>query len=136
MKTHHLFISHSWAYGDQYDRLIALLAGRSYFDFSDYSVPKDDPIHDARSAAKLREAIRAQMAPCGVVVVLAGVYASYSKWIDIELDLAKNGFRTTKPILAIRPWGNVRVSATVSAQADRIVGWNTESIVSAIRDLA
>lgn len=135
MKTHHLFISHSWSYGDQYDRLISLLRQRSYFAFNDYSVPKDDPIHNARSAAALRKAIRTQMASCDVVIVLAGVYASYSKWIDIEMDLAKSGFQTAKPILAIRPRGQSRVSAAVSSQADRIVNWNTGSIVSAIREL-
>ena len=69
-----------------------------------------------------------------VVIILAGVYATYSKWIDIEIDLAKAGFSNPKPIIAIRPRGNERISERVRRAADRIVGWNTESIVSAIRD--
>ena len=136
MGTHHLFISHSWSYSDSYDRLINLLNNRNYFRFNDCSVPRDDPIHNAGTDAKLRQAIRNQMAHGSVVLILAGVYATYSKWINIEIDLAKDGFDRSKPIVAIEPWGSERTSARVKQAADRIVKWNTESIVSAIRELA
>ena len=135
MNTYNLFISHSWRYSDAYDRLVDLLKARPYFTFHNYSVPQDDPIQDANSNAALRREILNQMRPCHVVVILAGVYATYSKWINIEIDLAKEGFTNAKPIIAIRPWGVKRISTTVSAAADRIVGWNTESIVRAIREL-
>ena len=42
--TYNLFISHSWAYGDAYDKLIKLLDIRDYFTSKDFSVPKHDPI--------------------------------------------------------------------------------------------
>ena len=136
MKTHHLFISHSWSYSDAYDGLISLLRDRSYFNFSDYSVPRDDPIHGAGSDSELRAAIQRKMAPCGAVLILAGVYATYSKWINIEIDLAKHAFAYPKPIIAIRPWASKRVSTVVTEAATRIVGWNTESVVGAIKELA
>ena len=135
MRTFNLFISHSWAYSDAYNRLIGLLDRRSYFSFRDYSVPKGDPIHDAGADAQLRQAIRNHMSPSSVVIILAGVYASYSKWINIEIDLAQNGFVYSKPILAVRPRGNVRIFSVVSRAADEIVSWNTESVVAAIRRL-
>ncbi len=135
MNTYNLFISHSWSYADHYDRIVSLLRGRGYFAFNDYSVPPDDPIHNVGRDAQLRQAIRNHMTPCHVVLILAGVYATYSKWIHIEIDLAKNGFAFAKPVVAIRPWGNERISVPVSQAADRIVGWNTESVVGAIRDL-
>ena len=136
MKTHNLFISHSWSYSDQYSQLVALLRKRKYFRFRDYSVPQNDPIHNARTDAKLRSAIKGQMKPASVVVILAGVYATYSKWIDIEIDLAQAGFSDAKPILAIEPWGQQRTSQRVKEAADSIVKWNTKSIVSSIRDLS
>ena len=136
MRTHHLFISHSWNYSDAYDRLVELLRNRSYFRFKNYSVPRNDPIHDAGTDAQLLEAIRRQMALCGVVLILAGVYATYSKWIDKEIRLATGGFDPPKPIVAIRPWGSMRTSVSVTQAADRIVGWNTESVVGAIRELS
>ena len=135
MNTYNLFISHSWKHSDAYDRLVDLLRARSYFAFQNYSVPTDDPIHDAGNDTELRREILNQMRPCHVVLILAGVYATYSKWINIEIDLAQGGFTSSKPIVAIRPWGAERISTPVSAAADKIVGWNTESIVSAIREL-
>ena len=135
MKTYNLLISHSWRYAGQYDRLYGLLRARRYFAFRDYSVPQDDPIHDAATDAQLRRAIRDQMTPCHVVLILAGVYASYSKWINIEIDLAQKGFQRPKPIIAIRPRGNMLISRRVREAADEIANWSTESIVRAIRRL-
>lgn len=136
MRTHNLFISHSWTYGSQYKKLVDLLEKRPYFRFKNFSVPRDDPIHDAECVAELRNAIKSKMRPTGVVLILAGVYATYSKWIDEEVDLAKDGFIVPKPIVAIRPWANKRISTRVKSAADRVVGWNTESVVKAIRELA
>ena len=136
MRTYHLFVSHSWRYGDTYDRLKELLRDAPYFDFRDYSVSEDNPVHDADNDAELREAIKEQMSHASVVLVMAGVYATYSKWINIEIDLAESGFYTRKPIIAIRPWASKRISRRVQEAADKIVGWNTNSIVSAIKELA
>ena len=131
-KQHHLFISHSWAYGENYDRLIKKLKERPYFKFSDYSVPKDDPIHTSGTDKELEEAIKNKMKPCGVIIILAGVYATYSKWINKEIKIAQD---YGKSILAIEPWASEKTSKVVKDAADRIVKWNTESIISAIREL-
>ena len=134
MKTYHLFISHSWTYTDEYKNLINLLEQAKKFNYYDYSIPKNDPVH-AGTDKKLSKAIQNQMQLCSIVIVLAGVYASYSKWIDKEIKIAKNGFLNPKPILAIEPWGSERTSLVVKNNADRTVKWNTESVVSAIREL-
>ena len=112
------------------------MSNRAYFSYRNYSVPRDDPIHRVGTDAKLRRAIRDKMAPCSAVIIWAGVYATYSKWINIEIDLAERGFYYRKPIVAVKPWGNMRTSVRVKNAADVIVGWNTNSIVSAIRELA
>ncbi len=135
MKTHNLFISHSWSYSASYNRLNNLLDSRRYFSYRNYSVPRDDPIHNAGTNEQLREAIRTQMRPCGVILILAGVYATYSKWINEEIKLAQSGFQFEKPIIAIKPRGSKRTSVAVKEAARSIVGWNTDSIVAAIRKL-
>ena len=84
MRTFNLFVSHSWRHSDAYERLVSLLRRKPYFDFRDYSIPEDDPIHDARNDTQLRAAIRRQMQPCSAVLILAGVYATYSKWINLN----------------------------------------------------
>ncbi|MGR3754956.1 TIR domain-containing protein [Edwardsiella anguillarum] len=133
MNTYNLFVSHSWRYTDSYDNLLGILRGRGYFGFRNYSVPRADPIIGANSSAALYAAIQNQMRPSHVVLILAGVYASYSTWIDAEIMIAKDW---GKPIIAIEPWGSERTSKVVKDAANRIVKWNADSIVKAIRELA
>lgn len=133
---YNLFISHSWAYSDTYECLINLLKAAPYFSFRNYSVPQNDPIHNAPNTQLLRAAIREQMSHASCVLVLGGVYATYSKWINIEIDLAQNGFVYPKPIIAIKPWTAKELSSVVRNAANTVVGWNAHSIVSAIRTYA
>ena len=133
--TYNLFISHSWAYSDAYEKLIKLLDNRGYFPYKDFSVPKNDPIHTNGTDKQLYDAIYNKIYSCHVVLIMAGVYSSYSKWIDKEIKIAKNDFSVPKPIIAIEPWGSEKTSQIVKSNADLIVGWNTESVVSAIRQL-
>jgi hypothetical protein len=135
-KVYNIFLSHSWSYPNAYDGLISLLNNASYFSFKDYSVPKDDPIHNADNEQELYNAIKKQISPCHIILIMAGVYSTYSKWINIEINIAKKGFQSPKPILGIKPWGNTNVSQVVSDNCDDLVGWNTNSIVSAIRKLS
>ena len=132
-KNRNLFISHSWAYGDAYDKLVEMLDSAPRFQYSNYSVPKDDPVHNAPTKQALYDAIKAKVRFCDVVVIMAGVYSTYSEWINKEIRISKTDF--SKPVLAIKPWANKRVSTIVTDNADKIVGWNTDTIVSAIREL-
>lgn len=127
---YHLFISHSWTYSDTYEGLLSLLDSNAYFTYRNYSVPKDDPVHNAKSDAQLKAAIRNQMQHASCVLILAGVYSTYSRWINIEIDLANEMGKT---IIAIEPWGAERTSTVVKKNADKIVKWNSASIISAIR---
>jgi len=132
-KTYNLFISHSWTYSDAYEKLCALLNKADNFSYKNYSVPKDDPIHDAPNQTALYNAIKDQMQPCHIVLIMAGVYSTYSKWINKEIKIAQEEFDTPKPIIGIKPWGQTNVSSVVSDAAIEMVGWNTDSIVEAIR---
>ncbi len=131
MRTCNLFISHSWKYQYQYDNLIALLNKRGYFSYKNLSAPRDDPIHTNGTKKQLRAKIKEKIRNCHVFLVLAGVYCTYSDWIDIEIDIAENTWK--KPIIAIAPWGSIYTSQHAKDCADEIVGWNTNSIVQAIR---
>ena len=103
MTTYNLFISHSWAYGDAYDKLVNMLNAKPYFSYKNYSVPKDDPIHRTSSDWQLKNAIRDKIRPTSCVLILAGVYSTYSKWINIEIELAQE---MGKRIIAIEPWAS------------------------------
>ena len=84
--VYNLFISHSWAYGDAYEKLVNMIDDRPYFSWKNYSVPQDDPIHDAPNQQLLYEAIKRQISHSHVVIILAGVYSTYSKWINKEIQ--------------------------------------------------
>jgi len=130
-KTYRLFISHSWKYSDAYDKMIHFLdaQGISYYD---HSVPKDDPIHTNGSDKQLKEAINAKIKGCSGVIILAGVYATYSKWINKEIEISGS---YDKKIIAVQPWGAEKTSVVVKNAATRIVGWNGKSLADAIREL-
>ncbi|MCW3791479.1 TIR domain-containing protein [Paenibacillus sp. LS1] len=129
---YNIFISHSWTYGDAYTRLITML-DRSGLPYKDYSVPKDDPIHNALNDQQLYAAIKNQVKYCNVVLMMCGVYATYSKWMNHEIIICKKDFN--KPLIAIEPWGSERTSLEVKKNADKVVGWNSLSIANAIREL-
>lgn len=130
LKNYHVFISHSWKYPIPYETVVQWLNSASNFTWSDYSVPFYDPL-DAETERKLKKEIKEQIQACSCVVVLSGMYVSYSKWINYEIDTA---LEMSKPIIGVRPWGQERTPAKVSDNADIMVGWNSASVVEAIRN--
>ena len=135
-KEYHLFISHSWSYGDAYDRLEEMLKEHPYFRYKDHSVPKHDPIHNAPTSHALYIAIKNQIAGCNIIIIMAGKYATFSEWINKEIKISKTEFSFPKPILAVKPWGATQISSVVRKNADLEVGWNSNAIVNGIRQIA
>ena len=129
LKTYLLFISHAWTYDADYYRLVNLLDNAGNFNWRNYSVPQHDPV-DANNTTKLATALQNQMRPTQAVLIISGMYAAYRTWIQYEIELA---VAWQKPIIGIRPWGSERIPSAVSSVATEMVGWNTSSIVAAIR---
>jgi len=132
---YNLFISHSWSHSNAYESLCNLLNKASYFSYKNYSVPKDDPLRissktDILYKIQLKRKLTEQIKYTSVVLILAGVYSTYSEAINMEIEIAKE---LNKPIIAIEPWASEKTSTVVKTNANMIVRWNTDSIVSAIR---
>lgn len=140
MKDIDIFISHSWTCGNpcdsQRDLLVNLLNKSPYFKWRDRSVLPGDPVHAHGTDKELWSEIKLQMLQSSLVIVLAGVYASYNKWVGKEIGIAKRSFSTARPILAVEPWDSGITSQLVKSNADRIVKWDPEIMLRAIRDLA
>ncbi len=132
-RSRSLFISHSWTHGTAYAELVVLLDAARHFRYQTYMVPTNDLVHTAPNAEALSIAIKKHMLFCNVVLLMARKDATYNNWILREIRVAKKDYR--KPIVAIRYWRHEKVSPVVSLAADRLVGWSTESIVTAIRKL-
>ena len=131
-----IFISHAWKYGEDYDRLVSMLDHSPWFSFYNYSAPQEKPLALSSSNAtdaEIEQAITAKIKNAQVVLVIGGMYELYHKWMKYEVDEA---MRMGKPIIAIMPWGQSYMPVELQAKATQIVGWNSTSIVKAIRDLA
>ncbi len=75
-----------------------------------------------------------QINPSQIVVILGGMYAAYSGWIEYEINEAK---RLEKPIIGVRPWGQERMPRIVQeASWCDPVGWNSASVIKAVRLLS
>jgi hypothetical protein len=131
LHNHKLFISHAWDYSDRYQRAVKFLNDAPNFSWSNFSVPKDDAF-EGMNAVQLTEQMKNQIRPSQCVVIVSGMYLNHSDWIKFEMDFAKE---IGKPILGIQPWGSQRTPQSIIDCADEIVGWNSTSIVAAIRRL-
>ena len=129
LRRYRIFISHAWSRTEEYDRLVSLLNNAPRFHWENYSVPEHDPL-PTRTKKELAQALYNQIKPSNIFIVLAGMYVPYREWIQAEIDLAK---KLKKPIIGIKPWGSQITPRAVQDAADEIIGWNTASIVSAIR---
>ena len=49
---------------------------------------------------------------------------------NVEADLA---LALNKPLIGIKPWGQQRIPQDIALACTEIVGWNTDSIIDAIR---
>jgi hypothetical protein len=133
LKTYDLFISHAWRYNGDYNRLEEMLREANLFKWRNYSVPEHDPVIDVGSNAgkkKLTALLDKQIKPVNSVLILGGMYAAYSDWIQDEIRLAQ---AYNKPIIGIYPWGHQHMPVVIQKAAIELVGWNTSTIVSAIR---
>nr|DAY70000.1 MAG TPA: TIR-like domain protein [Caudoviricetes sp.] len=135
MNTYNIFISHAWKYTEHYNKVVQWLdeaKNEGTLNWKNYSVPEHDPLIDPNSSAgktTLKNELKDQIKPASVVLVLAGMYVSYSDWIDFEIDTAVN---SNKYIIGIEPWGQERIPSKVSNNADVMVGWNKNSVINAI----
>lgn len=130
-----LFISHAWKYGDDYNRLINLLNNAKNFSYFNYSAPAEKPLFPAgtpKTNSEIGKLISNKIRPSQITIVISGMYGAYSDWMQYEID---ESVRMGKPILGIYPWGQSKAPTYVTSNADKMVNWNTDSIVSAIREL-
>lgn len=125
--TKHIFISHAWKYNDDYNTIVSWL-NEENITWKNYSVPEHDPL-DANNTQKLKGALTEQIRHANIVIIIGGMYANYSNWIEYEVDEAK---RMYKKIILIEPWGQQRIPQYIQNAASITIGWNRNSLINAI----
>ena len=127
-----LFASHSWDHSRHRDGLHTLLSPnwKKGVEFHDLSASEEHPLHYGDDHDRLVRLLADRIERCDAVLLLAGMYSSYSYWIQVEANLARH-FK--KPILAIAPNGQQRLSATaIEASPYEPIRWRGESVRGAI----
>lgn len=129
MKT--IFISHVWRYDEHYKKVVEWFDNEPYFKWANYSVPEEKSCGEGYIPNyKLKNCLTNQINPSQYIVILSGLYVSYSDWIEYEINEAH---RMEKFIIGVKPWGNERLPQIVQDKANIIVGWNKNSIINAIK---
>jgi hypothetical protein len=129
LRFYRLFISHAWIHNDDYYKLVDMLNNANNFKWHNYSVPEHDPLL-VKATKQLDEGLVLQIRYTQAVIIISGMYAAHRKWIQREIEIAQE---MNKPIIGIKPWGNERIPLSVQTAVCEMVGWNTNSIVDAIR---
>lgn len=133
LKNRMIFISHAWKYDDHYHTLVKWFNEEPHLSWSNCSVPSHDALPDKTSKG-LSEGMTRQISPAQVVIILGGMYAAHSAWIEYEIKEAQ---RMRKVIIGVKPWGQERVPVIVQdASICDPVGWNRASVIQAIRAYA
>jgi len=136
LKTYDLFISHAWRYNSGYSRMISFLDNAPYFRYRNYSVSQHSPVLNPEGLygkVTLTSALDKQIRSVNCVLILSGMYASHRYWIKKEIEIASS---YAKPIIGVRPWGQEQTPKIISEKSQLLVGWNTNSIIAAIRNIA
>lgn len=123
-------ISHSWDYNSDYETVKRWLDDAKNFTWTNYSVPLSKPL-DIKSKRELRDKLHTRISLCSSIIILSGMYVSYSEWIDYEIDTA---VELGKPIIGVKPRGQERIPTKVNNNAYVMVGWTSASVVQAVRD--
>ena len=129
LKRRMIFISHAWDYNEAYWTIVNWFDDARNFNWRNCSVPSHDRLLD-KTTAGLKRSITRQINPVQVVVIIAGMYAAHSDWIDYEIDEA---VRLNKTIIGIRPRSQQKVPTKITGNATKMVNWNSSSLISAIR---
>lgn len=127
---YNIFISHAWDYNEDYYKLENWLD--ETIDWKNMSIPKHDA-KEAKNDTELFQMIENNIKNSSIFLVIGGMYVPQSnrKWIQKEIEIAK---RYGKYIIAIKPRGNQNIPKILQENTDIIVGWNSKSIIDAIKD--
>lgn len=127
LRDYGVFICHDWQYNRDYHRICDFLDEAEYFRWTNLSVPEHEPL---ATDELLEQNLRNQIRPADVMLIVAGMETAYSRWMKWEIKFAR---RIGLPIVGVKPWGKIQIPVAVSNGAREIVGWNSRSVVDAVR---
>lgn len=130
MAKPNIFISHRWAYKEDYDALVSKF-NKYGLTYLDYSVPEHDPL-DAKETDEIKSALEEQVRQSNYVIIFANMAIGNSFWCKYELEIVA---KYNKPVLSVKPYGysgNVPQFIQDADTENGPVGFSTPSIIKKI----
>lgn len=123
-----IFVTHAWQEDEDYLRVFEFLEESPQFFYRNVANPSLSPPANTEHE---REALRAQIGQCEVVLALAGQYARHAATLDFELVFAR---AIKRPVILMRSFG-VRepLPRTLTEQVLEILDWDGRAMVAAIK---
>jgi hypothetical protein len=123
-----LFVTHAWVDNEDYTRVFEYLEASGNFYYKNTGQPQAKRPIDKESQ---REDLRRQIAPCEVVVVVAGAYFISPELVLFQMTFAKAADR---PIVAMENFGSaVPLPKAIADMADEVSSWNERNLIDALR---
>ena len=127
-KIYRIFIGHAWNYKDEYYKLERMLDKVTGFKWQNIFPGFVSPEQD--STNELIDALRRQIEPSELVMILSDLYESNKKWIKEEIEMAQ---KMEKPIIVIGPSEHARIPEELLKVATYVVEWDGPSLVDTIK---
>jgi hypothetical protein len=123
-----LFVTHAWMENDDYVRLFEYLEASGTFYYSNTAQPHLKRPLDPDSQ---RAALRREIAPAEVLVVVPGVYWEAPELVLFQVTFAKSADR---PVVALENFGSsAPLPRAILNHADEVSAWNERHLLDALR---
>jgi hypothetical protein len=123
-----IFVTHAWEEDDDYLRVFEYLEEASQFYYRNVANPAASR---PANADKEREALRAQIGHCEIVVALSSQYRSHGGTLEFEMLFAKS---IKRPVILLPSFGATQVIArALMSLTDEVLDWDGRALVAAIK---
>jgi hypothetical protein len=124
-----VYAVHGWHKDEDYVRLFEYLESAGNFYYRAMSDP-NAPLPQGDGVAARRTLINEALKNSECVICMAGTWERYGDWSRFTVDAAR---ALDLPIVAIENFGPKNMHIQLKAQAAETVGWDSRTIVDAIR---
>ena len=127
LKTYQLFITRVAETDEEYERFVGRLDDAYDFNYENHS---DNVLSGKSDKEELKNTLKDTINGVEMVIILAGLYPTYSNMIWAVIELSHE---LKKPVLLIRPYGMEDVPAELEEASNGVIGWSASCIAGAIK---
>ena len=124
-----LYAVHGWIRDEDYSRLFEFIESADNFFYRALSNPEAQ-LGPGDGVAARRTAIVEALKDTECVVCAAGTWERFNDWARYTLDAAR---AADLPVVAVEHFGPQNMDSRLKGYAAEVVGWDSRSIVDAIR---